>query len=295
MRVVVAGSSGLIGTALVAGLRESGHEVLRLVRRVPSAPDERGWDPPSGRIDDGALAGADVVVNLGGVGIADRPWSGARRQAIRDSRIAPTEVIAQAVAQARVPALVSASAVGIYGDAGPDEIDETAPAGVGFLAAVCRDWEAATAPAAEAGARVVTIRTGLVLSPSGGLLALMRPVWKAFLGARIGSGEQFMPWVSLDDEVAGLRFAVETESLRGPVNMTGPTPVTNAAFTQTLAQAVGRPAPMVIPGVVVSTLLGDMGRELLLFGQRAVPKALVDAGFTFRHPTLADALSAAVK
>ncbi|SDH13762.1 TIGR01777 family oxidoreductase [Pseudonocardia oroxyli] len=294
MRVVVAGSSGLIGTALVAGLRESGHEVLRLVRRTPSAPDERGWDPPSGRIDDGALDGADVAVNLGGVGIADRPWSGARRQAIRDSRIVPTEVLAQGVAQAGVPALVSASAVGFYGDTGPQEVEEGAPSGEGFLAGVCRDWEAATAPAAEAGARVVTIRTGLVLSPSGGLLALMRPVWKSFLGARIGSGEQYMPWVSLDDEVAGLRFAVETPALRGPVNMTGPTPVTNAAFTQTLAQAVGRPAPMVIPGVVVSTLLGDMGRELLLFSQRAVPRALLDAGFTFRHPTLADALSAAV-
>ncbi|MCF7548126.1 TIGR01777 family oxidoreductase [Pseudonocardia sp. WMMC193] len=294
MRVVVAGSSGLIGTALVAGLRESGHEVLRLVRRTPSAPDERGWDPPSGRIDDGALDGADVAVNLGGVGIADRPWSGARRQAIRDSRIVPTEVLAQGVAQAGVPALVSASAVGFYGDTGPQEVEEGAPSGEGFLAGVCRDWEAATAPAAEAGARVVTIRTGLVLSPSGGLLALMRPVWKSFLGARIGSGEQYMPWVSLDDEVAGLRFAVETPALSGPVNMTGPTPVTNAAFTQTLAQAVGRPAPMVIPGVVVSTLLGDMGRELLLFSQRAVPRALLDAGFTFRHPTLADALSAAV-
>jgi uncharacterized protein len=294
VRVVVAGSSGLIGTALVAKLREADHEVLRLVRRTPSAPDERGWDPPSGRIDDGALEGADVVVNLGGVGIADRPWSGARRQAIRDSRIVPTEVLAQAVAQSGVPALVSASAVGYYGDAGPDEIDETAPVGTGFLAAACHDWEAATAPAAEAGARVVTIRTGLVMSRSGGLLALMRPVWKSFLGARIGSGEQYMPWVSLDDEVAGMCFAVENGSLRGPVNMTGPTPVTNAAFTQTLAQAVGRPAPMVIPGVVMSTLLGDMGRELLLFGQRAVPRALLDAGFTFRHPTLADALSAAV-
>ncbi|WP_345417722.1 TIGR01777 family oxidoreductase [Pseudonocardia xishanensis] len=294
MRVVVAGSSGLIGTALVAGLRGAGHEVLRLVRRTPSGPDERAWDPPSGRIDPGALEGADVVVNLGGVGIADRPWSGARRQAIRDSRIVPTEVLATAVAQAGVPALVSGSAVGYYGDAGPVEIDESAPSGGGFLAATCRDWEAATAPAAEAGARVVTVRTGLVLSPSGGLLAIMRPVWKAFLGARVGSGEQYMPWVSLDDEIAGIRFAVENAELRGPINMTGPSPVTNAVFTQTLAQAVGRPAPLVIPGPVVSTLAGDMGKEMLLFGQNAVPRTLLDAGFTFRHRTLADALSAAV-
>jgi uncharacterized protein len=295
VRVVVAGSSGLIGTALVAGLREAGHEVLRLVRRTPSAPDERGWDPPSGRVDEGALDGAGAVVSLGGVGIADRPWSGARRQALRDSRNVPTEVLATACARAGVPALVSGSAVGDYGDAGPAEIDESAPSGEGFLAEVCRDWEAATAPAAEAGVRVVTVRTGLVLSPSGGLLALMKPVWKSFLGARLGSGEQFMPWISLDDEVAGIRFAVEHEEVRGPVNLTGPAPVTNAAFTQALATAVGRPAPLAVPAFVISTVLGDMGREMLLYGQNARPRKLLDAGFAFRHTTLADALSAAVR
>ncbi|GAA4682823.1 TIGR01777 family oxidoreductase [Pseudonocardia yuanmonensis] len=295
MRVVVAGSSGLIGTALVAGLREAGHEVVRLVRRAPSAPDERGWDPPSGAIDEGALDGADAVVSLGGVGIGDRPWSGARKQAIRDSRNVPTEVLATAVARAGVPAMISGSAVGYYGDAGPEEIDESAPSGEGFLAEVCRDWEAATAPAADAGVRVVRLRTGLVLSPSGGLLALMRPVWKAFLGARIGSGEQYMPWVSLDDEVAAIRFAVENDSLSGPVNVTGPTPVTNKVLTQTLASAVGRPAPLVVPAFAVSAVLGDMGREMLLFSQRAMPRALLGAGFSFRHTTLADALSAAVR
>lgn len=295
MRVVVAGSSGLIGTALVARLREAGHDVLRLVRRSPSAPDERGWDPPSGRIDAGALEGADAVVNLGGVGIADRPWSGARRQAIRDSRNVPTEVLAAAVARAGVPVLVSGSAVGYYGDGGAVELDESAPSGEGFLAEVCRDWEAATAPAAEAGARVVLTRSGLVMSPSGGMLALMRPVWKSFLGARIGNGEQYFPWVSLDDEVGALTFAVENDAVRGPLNLTGPTPVTNRAFTAQLASAVGRPAPLAVPGPVVSTLLGDMGREMLLFGQRAVPRGLLDAGYEFRHPTLADALSAAVR
>ncbi|MFR9803072.1 TIGR01777 family oxidoreductase [Pseudonocardia sp. RS010] len=295
MRVVVAGSSGLIGTALVAGLREAGHEVVRLVRRTPSAPDERGWDPPSGSIDEGALDGAGAVVGLGGVGLADRPWSGARKQAIRDSRNVPTEVLATAVARAGVPTMISASGVGYYGDAGPDEIDESAPSGEGFLADVCRDWEAATVPADEAGARVVRLRTGLVLSPSGGLLALMRPVWKSFLGARIGSGEQYMSWVSLDDEIAAIRFAVENEALRGPVNVTGPTPVPNKVFTQTLAGAVGRPAPLVVPAVVVNTVLGEMGRETLLFSQRAMPRALLGAGFSFRHTTLADALSAAVR
>ncbi|WP_344417232.1 TIGR01777 family oxidoreductase [Pseudonocardia ailaonensis] len=293
MRVVVAGSSGLIGTALVARLREAGHEVLRLVRRSPSAPDERGWDPPSGRIDGGALDGADAVVNLGGAGLADRPWSGARRQAIRDSRVVPTDVLAGAVARAGVPVLVSGSAVGYYGDGGDRELDESAPSGEGFLADVCRDWEAAAAPAIDAGARVVLARTGLVMSPSGGLLAPMKLAWKAFLGARLGTGQQYMSWVSLDDEVGALTFAVEHDALRGPVNITGPAPVTNRVLTAQLGTALGRPAVLAIPAPVISTVLGDMGREMLLFGQRAVPRALLDAGYTFRHPTLADALSAA--
>lgn len=294
MRVVVAGSSGLIGTALVAHLRGAGHEVLRLVRRSPAAPDERGWDPPSGRLDEGALDGADAVVNLGGVGIADRPWSGARKQAIRDSRNVPTDVLAAAVARHKVPTMVSGSAVGYYGDTGDRETDETGPSGSGFLPDVCRDWEAATAPANEAGTRVVLLRSGLVLSPSGGLLSRLRPLFRGFLGARLGSGEQFMPWISLDDEVGAVRFAVENDALRGPANLTGPVPVTNAEFTTELGHAVGRPTPMAIPAFVITAGLGEMGREMLLTGQRAVPKALLDAGFQFRHHTVGDALSAAV-
>ncbi|MBW0104829.1 TIGR01777 family oxidoreductase [Pseudonocardia sp. KRD291] len=294
MRVVVAGSSGLIGTALVAHLRGAGHEVLRLVRRAPAAPDERGWDPPSGRLDDGALDGADAVVNLGGVGIAERPWSGARKQAVRDSRNVPTDVLATAVARHGVPTLVSGSAVGYYGDTGDRETDESGPSGSGFLADVCRDWEAATAPASDAGARVVLVRTGLVLSPSGGLLARVRPLFKGFLGARLGSGEQYMPWISLDDEVAAIRFAVENDTLRGPANLTGPVPVTNAEFTTELGHAVGRPTPLAVPAFVITAGLGELGRETLLMGQRAVPKALLDAGFQFRHHTVGDALSAAV-
>ncbi|WP_308819771.1 TIGR01777 family oxidoreductase [Pseudonocardia alni] len=294
MRVVVAGSSGLIGTALVAHLRGAGHEVLRLVRRTPAAPDERGWDPAAGTVQDGTLDGADAVVNLNGAGIADRPWTGARKQLIRDSRNVPTDVLAEAVARHRVPVLVSGSAVGYYGDTGQVVVDESAPSGSGFLADVCRDWEAAAAPAVDAGARVVLVRTGLVLSPSGGLLAMLRPLFKGFLGGRIGKGTQFMPWVSLDDQVAAIRFAVETEALSGPANVTGPVPVTNAEFTKEMAAAVGRPAPFPVPGPVVSTVLGEMGREMLLGGQRAVPAALLEAGFQFRHHTVGDALSAAV-
>lgn len=294
MRVVVAGSSGLIGTALVAHLRGAGHEVLRLVRRSPAAPDERGWDPPSGTIEDGALDGADAVVSLGGVGIADRPWSGARKQAIRDSRTVPTDVLATAVARHGVRTMVSGSAVGYYGHTGDHEVDESAPSGSGFLADVCRDWEAASEPARAAGARVVTVRTGLVLSPSGGLMSRVRPLFKGFLGGRIGDGRQYWPWVSLDDEISAIAFAVETDGLAGPVNVTGPVPVTNAEFTAELGQALGRPTPLPVPAFAITAALGEMGREMLLSGQRAVPKALLDAGFQFRHHTVGDALSAAV-
>lgn len=295
MRVLVAGSSGLIGTALVSHLRETGHDVLRLVRRTPAAPDERGWDPPAGRIDEGTLDGVDAVINLNGVGIGDRPWSGARKQQVRDSRNVPTEVLAAAVAAHGVPVFLSGSAVGYYGDTGGRAVDESAPSGEGFLAEVCRDWEAATAKARSAGARVVLLRTGLVLAPAGGLLGRLRPLFKAFLGGRLGSGRQYMPWVSLDDEVGGIRFALEHPEITGPVNLTGPTPVTNAEFTAALASAVGRPNPFVaVPSFAITGVLGAMGEELLLFGQRAVPAKLQAAGYQFRHHGVGEALSAAV-
>ncbi|WP_214371335.1 TIGR01777 family oxidoreductase [Pseudonocardia sp. H11422] len=294
MRVLVAGSSGLIGTALVSQLREAGHDVLRLVRRQPAAPDERGWDPPAGRVDEGTFDGVDAVVNLNGVGIGDRPWSGSRKQLIRDSRNVPTEVLATAVAEHRVPTMVSGSAVGYYGDTGGRAVDESAPSGTGFLAEVCRDWEAATGRARDAGARVVLLRSGLVLSPAGGLLGRLRPLFKGFLGGRLGNGQQYMPWISLDDEVGAIRFAIENDSLTGPVNLTGPDPVTNSEFTAALASAVGRPASIPVPAFAIRAALGEMGQELLLNGQRAVPAALLGAGFQFRHHVLGDALAAAV-
>ncbi|SHK27046.1 hypothetical protein SAMN05443637_104165 [Pseudonocardia thermophila] len=294
MRVVVAGSSGLIGTAVVAHLRSAGHEVLRLVRRTPAAPDERSWDPPAGRIDEGTFDGVGAVLGLGGAGIGDRPWSGARKQVLRDSRIGATEVLAAAVAEHRVPTFVSASAVGFYGDAGPDEIDESAPQGSGFLAELVRDWEAATRAAADAGARVVTLRTGLVLSRRGGLMGRLRPLFRLALGGWIGSGQQYWPWVSLDDVVGATRFVVEHDEISGPVNVTGPTPVTNAEFTRALAAALHRPAPVPVPEALVRLLPGGMGEEMLLHSQRAVPAKLLAAGYEFRHRTLDDALAAAV-
>jgi uncharacterized protein len=294
VRVVVAGSSGLIGTALVAHLREGGHEVLRLVRRSPAAPDERGWDPAAGRIDPGTFDGVDAVVNLNGAGVADRLWSGARRQLLRDSRVVPTEVLATAVAEHGIPALLNGSAVGYYGDAGGVAIDESAPPGSGFLAGLTRDWEAAAVPARAAGARVLSLRTGLVLSASGGLLGPLKLLYKVALGGRIGSGNQYMPWISLDDEVGAIRFLVENATVDGPVNLTGPLPVTNADFTRALAHAVGRPAPFAVPAAVIRTVAGAQGVEMLLYGQRAVPAKLEAAGYRFRHATVDEALAAAL-
>lgn len=294
MRVVVAGSSGLIGTALVAHLRSAGHEVLRLVRRAPAAPDERGWDPAAGTVDPGTFDGVDAVVNLNGAGVADRPWSGARRQALRDSRIVPTEVLARAVAEHGVPTLLSGSAVGYYGDKGGVTVDESAPPGTGFLAGLTREWEAAAQPARDAGARVVTLRTGLVLAPSGGLLGPLKLVYKFALGGRIGSGTQYMPWISLDDEVGAMAFLLEHGEVDGPVNLTGPLPVTNAEFTAALAQAVHRPAALAVPAFVIRTVAGTQGEEMLLFGQRAVPAKLEAAGYRFRHATVEEAMAAAL-
>ena len=294
MRVVIAGSSGLIGTALVAALRRARHEVVRLVRHAPGAADERRWDPPAGWLEENALAGADVVVNLCGAGIGDRRWTAERKQVLKDSRYTPTEVLATAVAEHGVGTLVNASAVGFYGDTGDTPVDESAPTGAGFLADLCKDWEQATSAASTAGARVVFVRSGLVLSGHGGLLAKIRPLFALYLGGRLGSGRQYMPWISLDDEVAAIRFAIEHDTLSGPVNLAGPMPVTNADFTSTLAKVMGRPAPWIIPGFALRAVFGEFADEGILIGQRAVPRALQRAGFQFQHESLRDALGAVV-
>jgi uncharacterized protein (TIGR01777 family) len=296
MRVVIAGASGLIGTALVPLLRQAGHDVLRLVRRPARAPDERAWDPSSATMDPGTLNGVDAVVNLCGSAMGDRRWSGEVKQAIRDSRIGPTEVLAAAVAEHRVPVLINASGVGYYGDTGSREVDETAPMGSGFLARVCRDWEAATAAAERAGARVVRARTGLVISPTGGLMGQLKPLFALGLGGRLGSGQQYMPWISLDDEVGAIRFALEHTGLSGPVNLSGPDPVTNAEFTRALGEAMHRPAPLVVPGFALRLARGaELVDEMALAGQRAVPAALRQHGYPFQHATLSAALAAALK
>ena len=293
MRVLIAGASGLIGTSLTTRLRRSGHEVVRLVRREERAADERRWDPPAGEIADGALDGVDAVVNLAGAPLLPGRWSAARKQVLLDSRVEPTEVLAEAVAEHGIPVLVNASAVGYYGDPGPSIVDETSPAGHGFLAELCTAWEGATEAAATAGARVVRIRTGLVLARKGGLLDVLRPLFCLGLGGKLGDGKQYMPWISLEDEVGAIVFALENESLSGAVNLSGPQPATNAAFTKALGRAVHRPAIWQVPGFAMKIALGQAAEEMTLFGQRAIPRVLEEAGYAFRHPTLEDALAAA--
>ena len=289
--IAIAGSSGLIGSALTTTLRAADHRVLRLVRRAPAGADEVFWDPDTGQLDLDALDGVHAMVNLCGVGVGSKRWSGAFKQSLRDSRIGPTEVLAGAVAELGIPVLVNASAVGFYGDTGNRVVDETAAQGAGFLAQLCADWEAATAAAAESGARVTLLRTGLVLSPSGGMLSRLRPIFGLGLGARLGNGRQYFPWMSLEDQIRAIRFLFTDGAPAGPVNLTGPAPVTNAEFTAALGRALGRPTPMVLPGFAVRAALGEFADEGLLAGQRAIPAALERAGFVFIHNTVGEALT----
>lgn len=289
--IAIAGSSGLIGSALVSALRAADHEVIRIVRRTPANAGEVHWNPDSGEFDANALHGVDAVVNLCGVDVAARRWSGAFKQNLRDSRITPTEVLSAAVADARVGVLVNASAAGYYGHTRDRTVGETDPAGWGFLARLCQDWEAATAPAVRAGTRVVLARTGLVLAPSGGVLGRVRPLISLCLGARVGNGRQYVPWISLEDEIRALNYAIFDDALSGPTNLTGPAPVTNAEFVAALGHALNRPTPLLVPQFAVRAALGEIADEALLIGQRAIPETLERNGFRFHHNTIGQALS----
>ncbi|PPK61082.1 TIGR01777 family oxidoreductase [Actinokineospora auranticolor] len=286
MRVLVAGSSGLLGTALVERLRGDGDEVLRLVRRPAQGPDERSWDPPAGVIDDGAFDGVDAVVNLCGAGIGDRRWSHARKQVLLDSRVEPTEVLAAAVAKHGVPVLLNGSAVGYYGDTnGP--ADESADRGEGFLAELCARWEAATEPAGDA--RVVHLRSGQVLSRRGGLMGRLRPLFYFGLGFRFGDGSQYMPWIHLHDHVRAVAFLLRHD-IRGPVNLVGPTPATNAEFARALAKTKFRLTPFPMPRPLLKIASGELADEVLR-SQQVVPKVLADNDFTFRFHAVDRALA----
>jgi uncharacterized protein (TIGR01777 family) len=289
--IAIAGSSGLIGSALVSTLRATDHRVVRLVRRTPANADEVSWNPEAGQFDWRVLQDVDAVVNLCGVSIGSKRWSGAFKQSLRDSRIEPTEMLADAAVDAGVPVLINASAVGFYGDTRNRVTDETTHSGSGFLAQLCPEWEAATRPAVDAGVRVVLARSGVVLAPAGGMLARLRPIFGLGLGARLGSGRQYIPWITLEDEVRALLFALSHDELSGPVNLTGPAPVTNGEFTEALGRALHRPTPLLVPGFALRAALGEFADEGLLGGQRAIPAVLEEAGFEFHQRTIGEALS----
>jgi uncharacterized protein (TIGR01777 family) len=296
MRVVVSGSHGLVGAALVSALQARGDLAVRLVRGEPSpAGEEIAWDPAAGTIDAASLEGFDAVVHLAGEGIARRRWSQGQRARIRASRVSATTLLARTLASlGRRPAvLVSASAVGYYGNRGDELIDEDSPPGEGFLAQVCTAWEGATAAAATAGIRVVRLRSGVVLARHGGILAPQLPLFKLGLGARLGSGRQYVSWITLEDEVQALLFALERASLSGPVNAVAPGPVTNDELTRAVARALHRPALLAVPAPILRCALGaGFADELLLASQRAWPRRLLENGFLFRYPDLGAALQA---
>lgn len=292
MRVVVSGSSGLIGSALCAALQADGHQVVKLVRRT-AVEGETQWDPMGGQLSAGALDGTDAVVHLAGAGIGDHRWTDSYKAEIRDSRVRSTELLATAIAATPngPKVMLSGSAVGYYGDSGERELDETAPAGNDFLADICREWETATT-AAEAGARVVHLRTGIVLAAKGGALAKMLPLFKLGVGGRFGSGRQWQSWISLPDEVAAISHLL-TADVGGPVNLTGPTPVNGSEFAKTLGKVLHRPSLFPVPSFAPKLLLGsELVDGLLLSGQRALPKVLQSSGFKFQHETLEVALRA---
>jgi uncharacterized protein (TIGR01777 family) len=295
MRVAVTGSSGLIGSALVAALRADGHQVTRLVRTGPAAPDALVWDPRAerGGLDPRSLDGIAAVVHLAGAGIADKRWTDSYRAEIRDSRVGGTRALVAALTAMAAPpeVLLSGSAIGWYGDVGGREVTESGPAGRGFLSEVVRDWEAAAGEAASAGLRVVTLRSGVVLSPHGGILGKLLPLFRLGLGGRIGSGRQVMSWIGRSEWVAAARFLLGRADITGPANLTTPNPVTNAEFTSALAAAVHRPALMLVPAPALKLAVGGVSSDILS-SARVLPQRLLDEGYRFQHPGIAGALAA---
>jgi uncharacterized protein (TIGR01777 family) len=296
MRIAVTGASGLIGGALRAELERDGHDVVRLVRREPTAADEVRWDPAAGRLDPRDLAGCEAVVHLAGAGVGDRRWTAARKKVLYDSRVRDTETLAAALAAMDVPprVLVCGTAIGYYGDTGDRPVDESAPAGTGFLAELVRDWEAAAQPAAAAGIRTAFARTGLVVAREGGAWGRLFPIFRAGLGGRLGDGRQFWSFISLRDELAALRHVLDTPSLSGPVNLTGPEPLTNREVTAAMGRVLRRPTLAAVPAPVLRAALGEFAGDVL-GSQRVLPARLLGSGFTFAHPGIDDAIRAALR
>jgi uncharacterized protein (TIGR01777 family) len=301
MKIVVTGSSGLIGSALVRVLNSEGeghaHEVLRLVRREAAADDEISWDPAAGKGPDvERLRGVDAAINLAGAGLGDHRWSAGYKKEILDSRISSTRLLTEALAALdRKPAVVlSGSAIGFYGDTGDRFVDEDAPGADDFAAAVARDWEAAASAATDAGIRTVFLRSGIVLSTKGGALGKVLPLFKAGVGGRLGSGRQYISWIARPDHIAAMRFLLDADDISGPVNLTAPNPVTNRDYTKAIAAAVHRPAAFPAPSLALKVVLGEFAGNVV-GGQRVLPKRLVDAGFEFGYSDVGLALRALVE
>jgi uncharacterized protein len=296
MRILMAGASGFLGTRLVERLRGAGHDVTRLMRRPAQEPDEATWKPSQGELDPALVAAADAVVNLAGVGVGDKRWTAGYQSLIRSSRVDSAGTIARTIARLpandRPGALLQASAVGWYGDTGDREAGEDAPGGTGFLADVCRVWEAAARPAEDAGTRVALLRTGLPLDADGGLLKPQLLPFRLGVGGKLGNGRQWVPWISLDDWLGATEFVLDSD-VAGPVNVVGPAPVTNATFTEVFGRLLHRPTVMPIPAVALRVALGEFAGEALR-SQRVVPGVLGRAGFTWTHPSLEAALRAAL-
>jgi len=291
MKILIAGASGLVGSALDLQLKAEGAEVTPLVRSAAKS-GEIEWHPNRGTIDGPALEGCDAVINLAGEGIANGRWTEAKKRRIIDSRVNGTRLLSETIANlSRKPkAFINASAVGFYGSRGDELVDEDSGPGQGFLAGVCRQWESATAPAEQAGIRVVKLRFGVILAKDGGIMGSILGPFKFGLGGKIGSGEQVMSWVAIDDVVAAISFILQNESLRGPINVVAPHPVTNEEFTKTLGRVLSRPTFMTMPAFAARLAFGEMADEMMLSSTRVAPKVLEGAGYKFRYPQLGAAL-----
>lgn len=297
MDVLVSGSTGLIGTALVSALREKGHRVVRLVRSGGGGRDEARWDPAAGTIEAEKLEGIGAVVHLAGEGIAEGRWTAEKKARILDSRVQGTGLLARTIAGLSTPpgVMVSTSAIGYYGDRGNELLRESSPPGELFLSKVCVEWEAAAEPARAAGIRVVHPRIGIVLSTKGGALKQTLPIFKLGLGGKIGSGRQYWSWVTLDDVVGALIHAIETDALSGPVNVVAPDAPTNAEFTKVLGRVLNRPTFLPLPAPAAKLALGEVADELLLPSARVEPERLKETGYAYRHPELEGAFRELLK
>ena len=292
MNILVSGSSGLVGSALVTVLSKQGHSILRLVRKSPESSGEIQWDPETGVSDKSRLEGVDAVVHLAGESIAEGRWNAAKKARIRDSRVKGTTLLAQDLAGLSKPpqVFICASASGYYGNRGDEVLREDSRPGTMFLSQVCREWEEATTPASQAGIRVIHLRSGIILSAQGGALVKMLPPFRMGVGGKIGSGDHYWSWIAIDDVVGVIDHAIRTDSLQGPINNASPNPVTNEAFAKTLGRILKRPAVFPLPAFAARAAFGEMADELLLCSFRMEPAKLIASGYVFQFPELDGAL-----